>query len=168
MKSTVTKPETIDEYISTFPEDVQRILEKVRQTIRKAAPEAEELISYQIPAFKLHSNLVYFGGWKNHIGFYPVSSAIRAFKKELSVYEGNKGSVKFPLNKPMPYGLISEIVKFRVKENLKLAELKLKEKAARKSDSCKSLFIELLINTIESKESFQLDTGYLITITVIQ
>jgi len=132
MKAIVTKPETIDEYISTFPKEVQQVLEKVRQAIRKAAPNAEEVISYQIPAFKFHGNLVCFGGWKNHIGFYPVSSAIQAFKKELSVYEGNKGSVKFPLNKPMPLALISKIVKFRVKENLKMAELKEKKKRVKK------------------------------------
>ena len=118
MKSTGPLPKTIDEYIATHPKDVQIVLEKIRATIRKAAPKAEELISYQMPAFRLHGNLVYFGGWKSHIGFYPTSSAIRVFKKELSAYAGAKGTVKFPLDKPIPFALISEIVKFRVKENL--------------------------------------------------
>jgi uncharacterized protein YdhG (YjbR/CyaY superfamily) len=117
MKSTA-KPKSIDEYIAHFPEDVQSALEKVRAAVKKAAPKAEETISYQMPAFKLNGILVYFAGWKNHIGFYPVPSAIKEFDKELSAYEGAKGSVKFPLDKPMPLDLISRIVKFRVKENL--------------------------------------------------
>jgi len=108
----------IDEYISSQPEKVKAILEKLRQTIRKAAPEAEEVISYQMPAFKYHGMLVYFAAWKNHIGFYPVSSGIKAFNKELSAYEKSKGTIKFPIDKPIPYNLISKIVKFRVKENL--------------------------------------------------
>ncbi|GHN01893.1 hypothetical protein WSM22_33820 [Cytophagales bacterium WSM2-2] len=130
MKSGTKVPKTIDEYIAGFPADVQKIMEKLRATIKKAAPGAEEIISYQMPAFNLHGNLVYFGGWKTHIGFYPTSSVTRVFKKELSGYEGSKGTIKFPLDKPIPYGLISEIVKFRVKENLQLAELKLKKKRA--------------------------------------
>src|SRR5690349_20688175 len=115
MKPT-SKPQDIDEYIARFPEEMQVALEKVRTAIHKAAPKAEEIISYQMPAFKYYGNLVYFAGWKNHIGFYPVSSAISAFQKELSIYDGAKGTVKFPLDKPMPLGLISRIVKFRVKE----------------------------------------------------
>jgi len=115
---TRTQFETIDEYIGTFPKNVQDILQKLRQTIRKAAPEAEETISYQIPTFKLNGNLVHFAAWKNHIGFYPTSTAIRAFKKDLSRYQGAKGSVQFPINEPLPLSLISKIVKFRVKENL--------------------------------------------------
>jgi uncharacterized protein YdhG (YjbR/CyaY superfamily) len=109
---------TIDEYIKTFPVDVQNILEKMRQTIRKAAPEAIETISYQMPAFKLNGNLVYFAAHKNHIGFYPTSSGIEAFKNELSPYVWSKGAVQFPTNKPIPYDLVSRIVQFRVKENL--------------------------------------------------
>ena len=109
---------TIDEYIKTFPADVQNILEKMRQTIRKAASEAIETISYQMPAFKLNGNLVYFAAQKNHIGFYPTSSGIEAFKNELSPYIWSKGAVQFPTNKPIPYDLVSRIVKFRVKENL--------------------------------------------------
>ncbi|MBI3482100.1 MAG: DUF1801 domain-containing protein [Bacteroidetes bacterium] len=128
MKLATIKPKTVDDYIAGFPENVQEILEKVRATIRKAAPKAEEIISYQMPAFKLKGNLVYFGGWKNHIGFYPTSSGTFTFKKELSKYEGAKGSVKFPLDQPMPFGLITKIVKFRVKENLERSEAKTKKK----------------------------------------
>jgi len=111
---------TIDEYIKIFPQDVQSILERMRQTIRKAAPEAVESISYQMPTFKLNGkNLVHFAGYKNHIGFYPVPSGIRAFKKELSQYKTGKGSVQFPIDKPVPYDLVKKIVMFRVKENMK-------------------------------------------------
>lgn len=123
MKSTYT---TIDEYIATFPADVQAILQKVRETIHKAAPEATEAISYQMPTFKLNGNLVHFAAFKNHIGFYPVPSGIEKFKKELSTYKGAKGSVQFPLDRPIPYTLISKIVKFRVKENLEKAKAKRK------------------------------------------
>ncbi len=115
---TRTQFKTIDEYIETYPKNVQDILQKLRQTIRKAAPKSEEAISYQIPTFKLNGNLVHFAAWKNHIGFYPTSTGIRAFQKELSRYEGAKGSVQFPINEPLPLSLISKIVKFRVKENL--------------------------------------------------
>ena len=109
---------SIDEYIANFPEDVQVVLEKLRATIKKAAPDAEETINYQIPTFTLKGNLVHFAAFKKHIGFYPTPSGMEKFKKELSGYEGSKGSVQFPLDKPIPYGLISKIVKFRVKENL--------------------------------------------------
>ena len=119
---------SIDEYIATFPKDIQEILEKLRATIRKAAPEAEETINYQLPTFTLKGNLVHFAAFKKHIGFYPTPSGIEKFKKELSVYQGAKGSVQFPLDKPIPYGLISKIVKFRVKENLERAEVKGKKK----------------------------------------
>jgi uncharacterized protein YdhG (YjbR/CyaY superfamily) len=110
---------TIDEYIKTFPEDVQNILKKMRATIREAAPDAEEAISYQIPTFRLNGNLVHFAAYKNHIGFYPAPSGIEAFKKELSPYKGAKGSVQFPIDKPVPYDLVKKIVLFRVKENHK-------------------------------------------------
>jgi len=119
---------TIDEYIASSPKDVQAILKKIRATIKKAAPKAEETINYGIPTFTLNGNLVHFAGFKSHIGFYPTPSGIGKFKKELSVYEGAKGSVKFPLDKPIPYGLITRIVKFRVKENLERAEAKGKKK----------------------------------------
>jgi uncharacterized protein YdhG (YjbR/CyaY superfamily) len=121
-------PKSIDEYIAGFPKDVKGILEKIRMTIREAAPNAEETISYQMPAFKLNGYLVYFAAFKNHIGFYPMPSGIEKFKKELSVYEGAKGSVKFPLDKPIPFSLISKIVKFRVKENSEIAKTKEKKK----------------------------------------
>lgn len=128
MKSEVTIPKTIDEYIAGFPEDVQAILQKIRQTIRETVPNAEEAISYQMPTFKLKGNLVHFAAFKNHIGFYPVPSGIEAFKDELSVYVQGKGSVQFPLDKPMPYDLIRRIVVFRMQENLAKAEAKRKKK----------------------------------------
>lgn len=108
----------VDNYINGFPEDVRKILQQVRETIRKAAPEASETISYAMPTFVLNGNLVHFAAFKNHIGFYPVPSGIEAFKEELSVYKGAKGSVQFPIDKPMPLDLIERIVKFRVQENL--------------------------------------------------
>ena len=115
---------SIDEYISMQPKEVQGTLEKLRATIRKAAPKAEETINYAIPTFTLNGNLVHFASFKNHIGFYPAPSGIEAFKKELSVYEGAKGSIKFPIEKPLPLALIAKIVKFRVKENLAKAKKK--------------------------------------------
>ncbi len=128
MRADQTAPKTIDEYIAGFPQDVQEILEKIRMTIRKAAPDAEETIKYQMPTFTLKGNLVYFAAFKKHIGFYPVPTGIEEFKNELSVYEGGKGSVQFPLDKPIPFDLISRIVKFRVKENLTRAEAKGKKR----------------------------------------
>ncbi len=114
-----TQSSTIDEYIQNFPKDVQGILEKMRQTIRKAAPGAVEAISYQMPTFKLNGkNLVHFAAFQKHIGFYPIPSGIEAFKKELSPYKQGKGSVQFPLDEPIPYDLVEKIVKYRVKENL--------------------------------------------------
>lgn len=118
MKSGNKKAADIDEYLNELTEDVRDKLESLRKTIRKAAPDADETINYQIPTFTLNGNLVHFAAFKNHIGFYPGPSAIEAFRKELSVYEGAKGSVQFPLDKRLPLKLISEIVKFRVKENL--------------------------------------------------
>jgi uncharacterized protein YdhG (YjbR/CyaY superfamily) len=118
MQAKQATPQTIDEYIANFPSNIQTILKKVRQTIKKAAPDAGEKIGYGIPTFTQGGkNLVHFGAAKNHIGFYPTPSGIKKFEKELSVYEGAKGSVQFPLDKPIPYSLITEIVKFRVKEN---------------------------------------------------
>lgn len=115
---------SIDEYIAAFPEEIQQILKELRATIKASAPDAEEKISYQIPAFSLKGNLVYFAAFKKHIGFYPTSSGTQAFKHELSIYEGAKGSVKFPIDKPLPLKLISKIVKFRVAENIKKAKIK--------------------------------------------
>lgn len=108
----------IDDYIAGFPPAVQQILQTIRATIQEAAPEATEAISYQMPTFKLHGNLVHFAAYKSHIGFYPVPTGIEAFKEELSVYKQGKGSVQFPLDQPMPYDLIRRIVAFRVAENV--------------------------------------------------
>ena len=111
------KSKTIDEYIESFPENVQDILEKLRDTVRKAAPGAAESISYQMPTFKLDKNkLVYFSAWKNHIGLYSIPRGNEAFRKQLSPYEGEKGSLRFPLEKPIPYDLVRKIVIFRMKE----------------------------------------------------
>jgi uncharacterized protein YdhG (YjbR/CyaY superfamily) len=109
---------TMDEYIAAFPKNVQDILEKMRRVIRESAPQAEEAISYGIPTFKLNGNLVHFAGYKNHIGFYPTSSAIAAFKEELSPYKQAKGTVQFPIDKPIPLDLVKRIIRYRVKENL--------------------------------------------------
>lgn len=119
------KTNTIDEYIAGFPENVQEILQQIRMTIRKAAPDAVEAISYAMPTFKLNGNLIHFAAFKNHIGLYPAPQGIEAFEKELSVYKGAKGSVQFPLDQPMPLALITKITKFRVKQqNAKHAKLK--------------------------------------------
>jgi uncharacterized protein YdhG (YjbR/CyaY superfamily) len=121
-------PKDIAEYIAMFPKETQVLLQNVLTTIRKAAPEAEETISYQMPTFRLNGkNLVHFAAYKNHIGFYPTPSGIEAFKKELSVYDGAKGSVQFPIDQPMPLDLITKIVKFRVKENMEKAKSKPKK-----------------------------------------
>jgi uncharacterized protein YdhG (YjbR/CyaY superfamily) len=109
--------QNIDDYIANFPEDVQEVLEQIRATIQKAAPQAEEAISYQMPTFKLNGNLVHFAAWKNHIGFYPTPSGTKEFQKEIAKYVFAKGSIQFPLNEPMPLALITKIVNFRVKEN---------------------------------------------------
>ncbi len=107
---------TIDEYIAGFPEDVQDILRKIRDTIKEAAPDSLESIKYQIPTFVLHGNLVHFAAFKKHIGFYPAPSGIETFKKELSSYKSAKGSVQFPLDVPIPFDLIRKIVTFRAQE----------------------------------------------------
>lgn len=119
---------TIDEFIASYPTDVQAVLQKIRATIQKAAPKAKETINYGIPTFTLEGNLVHFSAFKAHIGFYPTPSGIEKFKQELSAYELAKGSVKFPLDKPIPYALITKIVKFRVKENHEKAKSKGKAK----------------------------------------
>ena len=108
-----------DDYFSQQTSEVQILLEQMRQTIKKAAPEAEEVISYNMPAFKYHGMLVYFAAYKNHIGFYATPTGHSEFKEELSIYKQGKGSVQFPLTKQLPLDLITKIVKFRVKENLK-------------------------------------------------
>ena len=114
----------IDEYIAQFPEDVQVILKNIRSTIRKAAPKAAETIKYQMPTFTLNGNLIHFGAYKKHIGLYPAPRGDANFKDLLAPYEGEKSTVRFPLNKPIPYRLISKIVKFRVKKSLKKATYK--------------------------------------------
>lgn len=121
---TAETPKSIDDYIASFPTDVQAILEQVRKTIQMAAPEAEEAISYAMPTFKLHGNLVHFAAYKNHIGFYPAPRGLEEFKEELSGYKGAKGSVQFPINQPMPLDLIARIVSFRVKDNLEKRKAK--------------------------------------------
>lgn len=113
-----TAPQTIDEYIAGYPEDVQAILQRIRTIIREEAPGAEEAIKYQLPTFVLNGNLVHFGAFRKHIGFYPTPSGTEHFQHELAAYKGAKGSVQFPLDQPIPYDLIREIVRFRVQENL--------------------------------------------------
>ena len=122
---------TIDEYIKTFPDDVQRILEAVRRTIQEEAPDAVEAISYQIPTFKLKGNLVHFAGFRNHIGFYPTPTGTEAFQKELSPYKAGKGSIQFPIGKPIPFDLVRTIVKYRVEENLVKDHIKTRTKKSK-------------------------------------
>ena len=129
MQATSTKLKTVDEYLSTVPAPTRRILQEVRQTIKKAAPQAEEVISYNMPAFKLHGVLVYYAAYQKHIGFYPTPSAIKAFEKELAQYQSSKGAVQFPSDQPMPVELITKIVQFRVRENVG------KEKAGKQNKS---------------------------------
>jgi uncharacterized protein YdhG (YjbR/CyaY superfamily) len=117
----------IDEYIACFPKDIQKLLKELRSVIRKAAPAAEEAIKYGLPTLVLEGNLVHFGAFKNHIGFYPAPSGIEAYKKELSVYESSKGAIRFPVDKPLPLALVTRIVKFRVMENLEKAKAKRKK-----------------------------------------
>ena len=129
MKNNKVRFSSIDEYIASFPRNVQQILEQVRVTIKAAAPGAQEKISYQIAAFELNgSNLIHFAGWKNHIAIYPIPSGSEAFNKEVSKYADGKGTLKFPLDKPMPLKLITKIVKLRVADNLKNAETKSSKK----------------------------------------
>ncbi|MGB8212077.1 MAG: DUF1801 domain-containing protein [Anaerolineales bacterium] len=120
-------PKTIDEYIANFPADIQEILEKIRNTIQEAVPEAEGTIGYEMPAFRLKGNLVYFAAFKKHIGLYSIPTGIEEFKTELSIYKQGRGSIQFPLDKPIPYDLISRIAKFRAEENIKKAAAKAKK-----------------------------------------
>lgn len=129
MEKEKTIPQNVDEYIKDFPEETQNILQELRATIKKIAPEAEEMIGYAIPSFKLNNvYLVHFAAFKNHIGFYATPSGNEAFKKEISHYKTGKGSVQFPLDKPMPLNLITQIVQFRVEEILDKAKTKGKKK----------------------------------------
>jgi uncharacterized protein YdhG (YjbR/CyaY superfamily) len=118
MESSKATPSTIDEYIQMFPGNVQALLVSLRQTIREAAPEAEETISYQIPTFKQNGILVHFAAFKKHIGFYPTPSGVEAFQEELSAYESSKGSVKFRMDQELPLDLVHRIVRSRVQQNL--------------------------------------------------
>lgn len=125
MKSKKVSFSSIDEYIATFPEDVQKIMKQLRRTIKAAAPDAEEKISYGIPTFTLNGKyLIYFAGWKNHISIYPIPSGSEAFNKEVSQYVEGKGTLKFPMDKPLPMKLITKIVKLKVAENLKSSDKK--------------------------------------------
>ena len=121
-------PATIDEYIATFPPDVQAILKKIRATIRAAAPEAEQKISYRMPAFALDRILIYFAAFKNHIGIYPPVRGDDKLIKELARHRGEKGNLKFPLDEPIPYKLISKIVRLRMKEHAERVRSKRKKK----------------------------------------
>lgn len=125
---------TVDEYISTQPKEAQPFLKQLRAVIKKAAPDAEETISYQMPAYKLEGVLVFFGGWKNHCGFYPTSTPMATFKEKLAKYTVSKGAIQLPYDKPLPVQLITAIVKYKIKENLEKKSLKslTKKKAAKK------------------------------------
>lgn len=127
MSEKTSPPKTIDAYIATFPVNVQLLLEELRDTIKQVAPKADETISYQIPTFTLKGNLVHFAGFKNHIGFYPTPSAIKAFKSDLDGFEWAKGSIKFPIDKPLPLDLVRKMVAFRVNENMEIERAKKKK-----------------------------------------
>lgn len=129
------KPASIDEYIAAFPADVQEVLQKVRETVKTAVPLATEAISYGMPTFKLEGNLVHFGAFKEHLGFYPIPSGLEQFNAELAPYKGGKGSVQFPYNQPIPYALISKIVQFRAAENLEKAAAKRKRSSKKEKNS---------------------------------
>lgn len=124
-------PENIDAYIARFPDDVRAVLEKVRETIGHAAPDAKEIISYQMPAFKQHGMLIYFAAWKNHIGLYPPISGDAVLEKAVAKYAGPKGNLQFPLNKPIPYRLIERIVKLRVRQDAAKAVAKQQKRKTR-------------------------------------
>lgn len=128
MNTNETAPRTIDEYIAAFPPEVQDKLEQMRATIRAAAPDAVEKISYQMPTFALKGNLVHFAAYKHHIGFYPAPTGIEEFRAELSNYKGSKGAVQFPIDEPLPLDLVRRIVEFRVADNLRNAEVKASKK----------------------------------------
>ncbi len=123
-----SRPSTIDEYISGFPEEIQEILSRVREMVRQLAPEADETISYQMPTFRLNGNLLHFAAFKNHLGFYPTPSGTEAFQQQLAPYIHGKGSIRFPFDQPIPYGLIAEIVSFRVQESQEKAKARKKKK----------------------------------------
>jgi uncharacterized protein YdhG (YjbR/CyaY superfamily) len=140
----------IDDHISRYPKEVQVLLQKIRSTIQKAAPKATEKISYGIPTFVLEGNLVHFAGYKNHIGFYPGSAVIEIFQKELAAYETAKGTVQFPLDKPLPIGLITQIVKFRVQQNMEKAATK--KTTGKKPASVKKVAVSKPVSPVKSKK----------------
>jgi len=122
------KPKNVEQYIAGYPPVIRKMLSQMRATIRKAAPAATEVISYGMPAYKSDGMLLYFASHTSHLGFYPFTSAIKAFQKELAAYETSRGTVRFPFGKPLPSTLITKMVKFRMKENLEKAKLKKKPK----------------------------------------
>jgi len=128
MKSNTSPAENVDAYIARFAPTTQKLLKQLRATIKKAAPLAEEVISYGMPAYKYHGILVYFAGYEHHIGFYPTASGIENFKKEFAGFKHSKGAVQFPPDKPLPLSLVTAIVKFRVQLNLEKASIPLKKK----------------------------------------
>jgi uncharacterized protein YdhG (YjbR/CyaY superfamily) len=134
MSASQTKPRTIDEYIAGFPPDIQKVLRKIRSTIRAAAPQAEETLKYQMPTYTLNGNLVYFAVHKKHIGVYPVPAGTEKFQKEIAPYRGATSTARFPLNEPLPFDLISRLVKFRVRENLARAKAKAKLRQTLKTE----------------------------------
>ena len=123
-----TKFKTVDEYFSSLPANTRSIMVELRKEIKKIVPEAEEAISYNIPAFKFHGMLIWYAAFKEHVSLFPKTTAIKIFSKELAKYEVSKGTIQFPVNKPIPFGLITKIVKFRVKENLEQEKMKLKKR----------------------------------------
>lgn len=127
MRDSQTPPATFNEYLAEFPPRVRKILRRLRATVRKAAPQAQESISYRMPAYKLHGPLIYFAAYRSHIGLYPIVPSVKKrFHKELAGYAGGKGTLRLPLDEPIPYPLISKIVKFRVSENERRAKAKRK------------------------------------------
>ena len=122
-----TKFQTVDDYIATFPPKTKKFLKDMRAAIKQVAPQAEETISYNMPAFKLHGMLVWYAGYKEHIGFYPKTAVIQVFKQDLAEYKLSKGTIQFPLDQPLPLDLITRIVKYRIKENQQAAKTKLKK-----------------------------------------
>ena len=122
MNTESNPPQTVDDFIAGFPAEIQSILQQIRSIIRETVPDAEEVISYKMPTYRLHGNLVHFAAFKHHIGFYPAPTGVEAFEEELAPYQHAKGSIRFPLDRSIPYDLIRKIVEFRVKENIEKAQ----------------------------------------------
>lgn len=128
MKNESNSPQTVDDYMAGFPSQIQSILQQIRSIIRETVPNAEEVIAYQMPTYRLHGNLVHFAAFKHHIGFYPTPTGVAAFEQELAPYKYAKGSIRFPLDQPIPYELIRRIVELREKENLEMVRQKKEKK----------------------------------------